>query len=136
MPISMTKQDDLKRQMRRLKILERDIEEHFVRSSGPGGQNVNKVATCVVLKHVPTGTVIKCGRERSQAMNRFLARRTLVEKLERHVLKTKSAVEKRQWKVRKQKKRRSRKAKEKVLDQKRKQSEKKRLRAPVGRHDS
>ena len=67
--------------MEELNILEKDIEEKFVRSSGHGGQNVNKTATCVYLKHVPTGIEVKCMKDRSQSINRFLARRELLKKI-------------------------------------------------------
>lgn len=117
--------------MRRLGIYEQDIDEHFVRSSGAGGQNVNKVSTCVVLKHRPSGIEVKCQKERSQALNRFIARRILIEKIEKMLVGKISEAEKRRWKIRKQKKRRSRRAKEKMLSEKRLQAEKKRLRGPV-----
>lgn len=107
---------------------ESDLTEHFVRSSGAGGQNVNKTSTCVVLKHIPTGIEVKCQIDRSQAVNRFLARRILLEKLEKRYFGAKSEAQKKIWKIRKQKKRRSKKAKEKTLEAKRLQSEKKNLR--------
>ena len=69
--------------MEALGIQEQDIEEKFVRSSGRGGQKVNKTSTCVYLKHIPTGIEIKCMEERSQSLNRFLARRELVRRMER-----------------------------------------------------
>jgi protein subunit release factor B len=69
--------------MKALDILEKDIKEKFIRSSGHGGQNVNKTSTCVYIKHVPTGTEVKCMKDRSQSINRFLARRELVKKIER-----------------------------------------------------
>jgi peptide chain release factor len=72
----------LRERMKVLDILEKDIEEKFIRSSGHGGQNVNKTATCVYIKHVPTGTEVKCMKDRSQSINRFLARRELVKRLE------------------------------------------------------
>jgi protein subunit release factor B len=67
--------------MEALGIHERDIEEKFVRSSGSGGQKVNKTSTCVYLRHIPTGIEVKCMKERSQSLNRFFARRELVEKI-------------------------------------------------------
>ena len=133
MPVSPKKQADLEQRMLAVGIHERDLREHFVRSSGRGGQNVNKVSTCVVLKHLPTGIEVKCQQERSQALNRFLARRILVEKLERVLQGARSAAVQLAWKIRKQKRRRSKRAKEKVLEQKHRQSEKKVLRRPVSR---
>jgi len=131
MPVSGKKQTDLTSRMRKLGIRERDIEERFTRSRGPGGQNVNKVSTCVVLKHIPTGTEVRCQRERTQAQNRYLARARLIEKIETALLGKASRAEQKRWKVRKQKRRRSKRAKEKVLEQKRKRSEKKASRKRV-----
>ncbi len=68
--------------MESLGIREEDLEEKFVRSSGKGGQHVNKTSTCVWLKHLPTGIEVKCMEERSQSLNRFLARRALAERVE------------------------------------------------------
>jgi len=73
----------LKERMEALGIDEKDIEEKFVRSSGRGGQKVNKTSTCVYLRHMPTGIEVKCMRERSQSLNRFLARRELAERIEK-----------------------------------------------------
>ena len=129
MPVSRKKQAELAERMRALGIRERDIEEKFIRSSGPGGQRVNKVSTCVSLKHLPTGIEVRCQKERTQAINRHLARARLAEKVERMLLGKKSAAERKRWKLKKQKRRRSKRAKEKVLELKRKQSEKKRQRA-------
>jgi protein subunit release factor B len=80
-PVSEEKNQWLRKKMEALGIREDDIEERFIRSSGSGGQKVNKTSTCVYLKHIPTGTEVKCMRERSQSLNRFLARRELVEKI-------------------------------------------------------
>ncbi len=80
--VSEEKNKWLREHMEALDIQEKDIEEKFIRSSGHGGQNVNKTATCVYLKHLPTGIEVKCMKDRSQSINRFLARRELVKKIE------------------------------------------------------
>ena len=80
-PVSEEKNRWLKERMEVLGIDEKDIEEKFVRSSGRGGQKVNKTSTCVYLRHIPTEIEVKCMKERSQSLNRFLARRELVEKI-------------------------------------------------------
>jgi len=118
--------------MARLGISEDDLRETFIRSSGPGGQNVNKTATCVYLVHLPTGLSVKCQQDRSQTVNRLLARRLLLDRIER--LKTgRIAAEKaRIEKIRRQKRRRSQRAQEKVLELKHRQSERKKLREKVG----
>jgi len=79
--VSEDKNIRLRERMEELGIFEKDIDEKFVRSSGHGGQNVNKTSTCVYLKHVPTGIEVKCMKDRSQSINRFLARRELVKKI-------------------------------------------------------
>lgn len=129
--ITPKKEENLKEKMRRFGVKERDITERFVASSGPGGQNVNKVATCVYLKHNATGIEVKCGRERSQSLNRFLGRRILVKKIESMVLGKASDERRRIEKIRRQKRKRSKRAKEKMLAEKKKQGEKKRLRRSV-----
>ncbi len=129
--VGSEKQKALAEKMERLGLYEKDIVEKFVRSQGKGGQNVNKTSTCVYLKHVPSGLEVKCQQERSQAMNRFLARRILAEKYEARILGEKSEKIRKMEKIRRQKRRRSRRAKEKVLEEKKKQSEKKALRRPV-----
>ena len=83
MPVSSEKEKALASRMEALGVSEQDFEETFVRSSGPGGQKVNKSSSCVHLVHIPTGLSVKCQRERSQALNRFLARRLLLDKIER-----------------------------------------------------
>ena len=128
-PVSEKKQQGLRRQMERLGIRDEDLEESFVRSGGPGGQNVNKVSTCVVLKHIPTGLVIKCQQERTQAMNRYWARRMLADKLEAQILGRERAEARRIAKIRRQKRKRSRRAKDKMLDAKQRHGALKKLRA-------
>jgi len=122
------KEKSLAERMERLGIREEDILEKFIRSGGHGGQNVNKVATCVYLKHLPTGTEVKCQQERSQSLNRYLARRILVDKIEAAVLGKESEEERRIAKIRRQKRKRSKRAKEKMLADKRRVSEKKKAR--------
>ncbi len=83
--VSAEKQQQLLSRMTELGISESDLEERFIRSSGSGGQHVNKSATCVQLTHKPTGIEVKCMRERNQSLNRFLARRELAEKVAEHL---------------------------------------------------
>jgi len=130
-PVTLLKEEALRERMERLGIRERDIEEAFIRSGGHGGQNVNKVASCVYLRHIPTGVEVKCQKERSQAMNRYYARVILANKIEALIKGKESEEERRIEKVRRQKRKRSKRAKEKILAEKRAVSEKKELRRPV-----
>ncbi|MBN3040438.1 MAG: peptide chain release factor-like protein [Candidatus Omnitrophica bacterium] len=117
--------------MRSLGIKESDIEEKFILASKRGGQKVNKTSSCVYLKHRPSGIEVKCQKERSQSLNRFFARRILVNKIEAVILGRKSEKIKTIEKIRRQKRKRSRRAKEKILKDKKMQSVKKELRKEV-----
>src|SRR5512146_1970937 len=105
MIISQEKEKELRQRMERLGVREEDFRETFVRSSGPGGQKVNKTSSCVQLLHVPTGLSVKCQQERSQALNRFLARRLLLDRIERLRTGQVAAEKARVEKIRRQKRR-------------------------------
>jgi protein subunit release factor B len=127
--VSLKKEEALRERMESLEIYEKDIVEKFIRSSGKGGQKVNKTATCVYLKHIPTDIEVKCQRERTQALNRYLARKILTDKIEAMILGKKSEEQQRIEKIRRQKRKRSKRAKMKMLEEKKKQSQKKKDRA-------
>ena len=126
--VSPDKQKNLENKLIRLGINKKDVIEKFIRSGGPGGQNVNKTSTCVYLKHIPTGIEVKVARERTQALNRFLAWRSLAEKIEARIKGIKTAKQREIEKIRRQKRKRSKRAKEKILLNKKKTSAKKKLR--------
>jgi len=130
-PVSTDKEKQLAERMQALGVREQDIAEQFVRSSGAGGQNVNKVSSCVVLHHRPSDIRVKCQQERSQGLNRFLARRLLLDKIEAKFSAVKTNEEQRIEKIRRQKRKRSRRAKMRMLDQKHRQAEKKNRRSLV-----
>ena len=125
----------LEARMEKLGINEDSLVEKFIQGSGSGGQKINKTASCVYLKHSPTGIEVKCQQQRSRELNRFLARRELCERLEEIRDGKKSARKQAQEKIRRQKRRRSRRAKNRMLDDKSKHAEKKNLRKPPGRND-
>jgi len=110
--VSEEKNRWLQERIKALNIREEDIIERFVRSSGKGGQKVNKSATCVYLKHIPTGIEVKCMETRSQSINRFLARRELIWRIE-ELFGLPSSRDKRLERIRKQKLKRKKRAKEK-----------------------
>lgn len=128
MIVKKEKLDSLKEEMNRLNIKEEDLVEKFIIGSGKGGQKLQKTSSCVYLKHIPTGIEIKCQKERSRELNRYIARKELCKKIEELLFKEKSEKQKKIYKLKKQKKRRSRKTKEKLLELKHKISEKKELR--------
>ena len=131
-PVSLEKENQLAQRMAALGVREADIEESFVRSGGHGGQNVNKTSTCVMLLHRPTGLQVKCQATRQQGLNRFIARRLLLDKVEAlkrgYVAAQRAEIEK----IRRQKRKRSRRAKARMLADKSHQADKKASRRPVG----
>ncbi len=129
--VTVEKEKALLTRMQKLGIAEADIIEKFIRSSGKGGQKVNKSSSCVYLKHTPTGIEVKVQKQRSQALNRFLARRLLAQKIEELLAGRKSERKKEIEKIRRKKRKRSRRAKERILRDKRLQSNKKKLRLEV-----
>jgi len=132
----MTQKDKLiQRRMLELEVAAADVEESFIRSSGPGGSNANKVATCVYLKHTPTGIEVKCQQERTQRANRFLGWELLLDKIEALRQKQQRLEEfLRQKELRKARKK-SQTMKERTLKAKHRQAEKKKLRAKIMHED-
>ena len=127
-PVSPEKQDQLGQRMAALGVRESDIEETFVRSGGHGGQNVNKTATCVMLLHRPSGLQVKCQETRQQGLNRFLARKLLIDKIEVHQRNRAAGERARMEKLRRQKRGRSRSAKQRMLADKSHHAAKKKFR--------
>jgi len=112
-PVTETKKEALRLKMQELKVSEKDLEEKFIKSSGPGGQKINKTDTCVVLTHKPTGISASSQRTRSQALNRFFARRLLLKKIEVKLLGKESAEQKKINRIRKNKKKQAKRARDK-----------------------
>ncbi len=132
-PLKITKEKEkaLLKRMRKLGIREEDLRETFVRSSGPGGQNVNKVSSCVQLLHDLSQTSVKCQSRRSQVINRYLARQMLCERLERKRAQKCAQEKEKREKLRRQKRKRSPQARELMLETKKKRSQKKKLRKKI-----
>jgi len=131
MGISKGTYDHLLAWMERLQIRESDLVEKFILGSGSGGQKINKTSSCVYLKHLPTGIEVKCQKGRSRELNRLYARRELCEKIEERILVAKSQRQQEVEKIRRQKRKRSKRAQEKVLASKKHRSDIKALRKKV-----
>lgn len=130
-PVSVEKETQLAQRMVALGVREADLEESFVRSGGHGGQNVNKTSTCVMLLHRPTGVQVKCQETRQQGLNRFIARRLLLDKIEAAQTGRVAAQRAEIEKIRRQKRKRSRRAKARMLADKSHQAGKKAARRAV-----
>lgn len=111
--VTSEKERELERRMAACGLREEDFKERFIRSGGPGGQKVNRTATCVYLSHGPTGLEVKMQKERSQALNRFFARRRLCQLLEERDPNLVSPENKKRDRARKQKSRRKRRSQKK-----------------------
>ena len=125
----------LQRRMAALGVRESDLEESFVRSGGHGGQNVNKVSTCVMILHRPTGVQVKCQTTRHQALNRQLAREQLVARLEAIRREAEQARQQAAERSRRQKRGRSRAGKERMLREKSRNATRKAGRRSPGSED-
>ncbi len=128
MGLSKEAKDRLSKKMEDLGIREDDIFEKFILGSGSGGQKINKTSSCVYIKHLPTGIEIKCQQDRSRDLNRYHARQELCERIEEITLKEKSKKQHLIEKIRRQKRKRSKRAQEKVLATKKQRSNVKTLR--------
>lgn len=112
-------------------ITESDLEETFSRSSGPGGQSVNKVATAVTLRHRSSGISVTVQDSRSQAQNRKLARERLIEGIEQAEQKRRAAEITQREKARRRRSPRPAALKRCILEAKRKRGELKKQRAKI-----
>lgn len=132
-PVSARKVAELYADFAKLGLKEEDLDEQFIRSGGHGGQNVNKVSTCVVLTHKSSGLVVRCQQERTQGLNRFFARRLMADKIAEKIHGLVSEKKSEAEKIRRQKRKRSRNAKRKMLENKRFHGQKKAARKSVDR---
>lgn len=131
MSVRQEKWDELFNRMDQLKLCENDLRERFILGSGSGGQKINKTNSCVHLRHLPTGLEVRCQKTRFRSDNRYHARVRLCDKFEDLLFEKNSKKQQAIAKIRRQKQRRSRRSKEKMLIEKRKHGEKKALRRQV-----
>lgn len=130
MALSKEKKDALQARMAEMGIREDDLTEKFILGSGSGGQKINKTSSCVYLRHEPTGLEVKCQRERSRDLNRYLARKEICDQLESIQKGEASAKQQEFEKIRRQKRRRSRRQQAKLVEDKRTRGATKALRKP------
>ena len=130
--VGIEKKQALDQRLAQFGVREQDLVERFILGTGKGGQKLNKTSSCVYLRHTPSGIEVKCQRERSRELNRFLARRELCDRLEERLEGAKSARQQAAEKVRRQKRRRSRRQKERMLEGKRRHALKKQARRVDG----
>jgi len=123
--------DSIDQRMAELGIRESDLEESFARSSGPGGQNVNKVSTAVTLRHLPSGISVTVQDSRSQAVNRKLARERLLDAIESAREEQRIAEVAKREKERRRKSPRPAALKRKILESKRRRAELKKQRTKI-----
>lgn len=125
----------LTKRMKKLRLREEDLEEDFIRGSGPGGQKVNKTSSTVVLRHIPSGLEVRCQRERSQVMNRHWARVELCDRLETVLKEARLAEQNDREKTRRQNRPRPRGLKHRILKEKKNRGEVKKNRGRVSGQD-
>lgn len=133
--VSKSKIDQVNARLKALGVVAGDLKEEFIKGSGRGGQKINKTSSCVQLAHLKTGIRVKCQQTGSREQNRFFARRLLLEKLEARVLGKESERAKRVFKIRARKRRKTQRAKERMINAKRKRGLVKRLRRNPGPED-
>ena len=124
--------ESLLKRMAKIGLRDEDIEESFIRGTGAGGQKINKTSSTVVLVHVPTGTEVRCQRERSQSVNRLVAREELCAKLEQKLQAVRQEKRDAVEKKKRQNRKRPRGVKERILKTKHKRSDVKKQRGKVG----
>lgn len=133
--MALLNEEALQKRLTKLRIREEDLQEEFVRGSGPGGQKINKTSSTVVLRHIPSGLEVRCQRERSQVMNRHWARVELCERLETAMAEAKLALQNEREKVRRQNRPRPRGLKNRILKEKKTRSGVKKNRGRVSGDD-